>query len=293
MPKSLPAGRFGNVHWSRLLIYQLKNYDPALLPPDKEHKNPRMDNHLSSVKNSCKLMKVFLDSDKEMGVSELSRQLQLSKGAVHKLLITLESEGFIKQNPANKQYSLGYTLLELGNKVITNHNLTEFAKPFLQKLSDSTKEFVCLCVRDQYDAIYVDTIESKYPIRFNVDAFRRFPLYATSASRSILAFRDESFINQVLSEDIRTFTSYSMTTSDEIKQRLARIRENGYEVSSNMRNVGVTGIAAPIFDADGSVNAAISIIGPTDRVQPHREAFIQHVIETTGEISRQQGFRRK
>ncbi|CAG7646555.1 IclR family transcriptional regulator [Paenibacillus allorhizosphaerae] len=252
-----------------------------------------MDNHLSSVKNSCRLMKAFLDSEKELGVSELSRQLQLSKGAIHKLLMTLESEGFIKQNPSNKQYSLGYTLLELGNKVLTNHNLAEFAKPFLHQLSDATQEFVCLCARDQYEAIYVDKIESKYPIRFNVDAYRRFPLYATSAARSILAFRDESFIDHVLSEDIRTFTPYSMKKPDEIKERLARIRENGYEVSSNMRNVGVTGIAAPIYDADGSVNAAISMIGPTDRVQPLLDSFIQHVVATTLEISNQMGYRGK
>ncbi|TVY07975.1 IclR family transcriptional regulator [Paenibacillus cremeus] len=252
-----------------------------------------MDNHLSSVKNSCKLMKAFLDSDKELGVSELSRQLQLSKGAVHKLLMTLESEGFIKQNPANKQYSLGYTLLELGNKVLTNHNLAEFAKPLLQTLADTTQEFVCLCARDQYEAIYVDKIESKHPIRFNVDAYRRFPLYATSAARSILAFRDDRFIDHVLSEEIRTFTAYSMTTPEEIKERLNRIRANGYEVSSNMRNVGVTGIAAPIFDADGTVNASISMIGPTDRVQPHLDAFIQHVVTTTKDISNQLGFRGK
>lgn len=250
-----------------------------------------MDNHLSSVKNSCKLLKTFLDSEKELGVSELSRQLGLSKGAVHKLLMTLESEGFIKQNPANKQYSLGYTLLELGNKVLTNHNLTEFAKPFLLKLADTTQECICLCARDQYEAIYIDKIESKYPIRFNVDAYRRFPLYATSGARSILAFRDESFIDHVLSEEIRTYTPYSMTGSEEIKERLARIRENGYEVSSNMRNVGVTGIAVPIYDADGSVNASISMIGPTDRVQLHLDSFIQHVVAMTNEISSQLGFR--
>lgn len=252
-----------------------------------------MDNHLSSVKNSCKLLKVFLESGKELGVSELSRQLQLSKGAVHKLLMTLESEGFIKQNPANKQYSLGYTLLELGNQVLRNHNLADFAKPYLHKLADLTQEFVCLCARDQYEAIYVDKIESKYPIRFNVDAYRRFPLYATSAARSILAFRDQEFVDHVLSEEIRTFTAYSMKKPEEIKERLHRIRDNGYEVSSNMRNVGVTGIAAPIYDADGSVNASISMIGPTDRVQPFLDDFIRHVVDITQDISHQLGYRGK
>ncbi|MCY9670236.1 IclR family transcriptional regulator [Paenibacillus alginolyticus] len=253
-----------------------------------------MENHLSSVKNSSRLLKTFLDSHKEMGVSELSRQLGLSKGAVHKLLMTLESEGFIKQNPANKQYSLGYTLLELGNKVLRNHNLTDFSKPFLQKLAKTTEELVCLCVRDERDAIYVDKIEdSQHPIRFNVEAYRRFPLYATSASRAILAFQDHTFIEDILLGEIRTYTPYSLKEPEEIKELLKSIQQRGFEVSSNRRNVGVTGIAAPIFEASGAVNASISIIGPTDRVLPVLDTLIQQAVATTKEISAQLGYRGK
>ncbi|MDF2652038.1 MAG: IclR family transcriptional regulator [Paenibacillus sp.] len=250
-----------------------------------------MDNHLSSVKNSCRLLKMFLDSPKERGVSDLSRQLQLSKGAVHKLLMTLESEGFIMQNPATKQYSLGYTLLELGNKVLKNHNLVELARPHLQKLAETTQELVCLCVRDKSEAIYVDKIDSMHPIRFNVEAFRLFPLYATSAARVILAYRDELFISNVLHADLQTYTEYSLRDPSEVRLRLSAILRNGYEYSSNMRNVGVTGIAAPIFDADGNVNASISMIGPTDRVEPSKNRFIQNVLDTTKELSMKMGYR--
>ncbi|WP_284645420.1 IclR family transcriptional regulator [Paenibacillus silviterrae] len=251
-----------------------------------------MDNHLSSVKNSCRLLKLFLTSDKEMGVSELSRHLELSKGAVHKLLMTLESEGFIKQNPANKQYALGYTLLELGNRVLKNHNLVDFTKPFLQRLAETTQELVCLCVRDGNEAIYVNKIDSVHPIRFNVEAYRRFPLYATSASRAILAFRSPDFIKEVLTGEMQTFTPYSMKNADELKSRLETIREQGFELSSDMRNVGVTGIAAPIYDADGTVNASISMIGPSDRVTPAIPVFTRLVTQTAQDISLQLGYRK-
>jgi len=250
-----------------------------------------MDNHLSSVKNGCRLLKMFLDSPKEMGVTEIARKLQLSKGAAHKLLATFESEGFIKQNPSSKQYSLGYTLLELGNKVLKNHDLVEFSKPFLQRLSESTKELVCLCVIDGKDAIYVSKIESEHPIRFNVEENRRFPLYATSAARVILANRDQSFIDGVFEGDIKTYTSYSMKSPEQINARLAEIRRNGYEVSSNMRNVGVTGIAAPIFDASGLVVASVSLIGPSDRVDSKKEEWVELVVQTTRDISAGIGYR--
>ncbi|MFH5182318.1 IclR family transcriptional regulator [Paenibacillus sp. TAB 01] len=251
-----------------------------------------METYLSSVKNSCHLLKLFLGTSKELGVTDISKRLGLSKGAVHKLLITLESEGLIRQNPANKQYSLGYTLLELGNKVLVDHNMVEFARPHLKTLAATTRELVCLCVIDGKDAIYVDKIDSQYPIRFDIEVYRRFPLYATSASRSILAFQPEEWIDSVvLSEELRTFTPHSLKQPAEIKQRLQTIRERGYEVSSNLRNVGVTGIAAPIFDTAGQAIAAVSTIGPTDRMLVSEKEWIEAVLFTTRSISSELGYK--
>ncbi|GIP34101.1 IclR family transcriptional regulator [Paenibacillus sp. J2TS4] len=244
-----------------------------------------MENYLSSVKNSCRLLKLFLESPKELGVSELSRMLNLSKGAVHKLLATLESEGFIRQNPANKQYALGYTLLELGNKVLQNHDLVEIARPYLRQLADKTKELVCLCVIDGRDAIYVYRIDSQHPIRFTVDIHRRFPLYATSASRSILAFQSDDFIDSILSEEIKAFTEHSIIDPAALKQRLNKIRAEGSEMSSNMRNIGVTGVAAPIYDSAAQVVASVSLIGPTDRIIPQADFLRNCILETTAIIS--------
>ncbi|MBN6186468.1 IclR family transcriptional regulator [Aneurinibacillus sp. BA2021] len=249
-----------------------------------------MDNYLSSVKNGCRLLKIFLNSPKELGVTDLSKRLQLSKGAVHKLLITLESEGLIQQNPENKLYSLGYTLLELGNQVLKNHNLAELTRPYLQELARNTKELVCLCILDGKDAIYVDKIDSQHPIRFNVDVYRRFPLYATSAARSILAYQSEEFIREILSRGIHSYTSQTITDPLHMRKRLEDIRERGYEISSNMRNEGVTGIAAPIFDASARVIASISLMAPTDRMNTIKEQAIDHVIHTTKAISHKLGY---
>lgn len=249
-----------------------------------------MDNYLSSVKKSCLLMKTFLDSPPEMGVTELSKRLGISKGAVYKLLATLESEGFIRQNPATKRYSLGYTLLELGHKVINSQNLVELCTPDLTTLAAKTKELVCLCLRDKYDAIYMQKIDSPHPIRFNVDTYRRFPLYATSASRVILAFQEEVFIDRILSDELKVYTERSITDRQQMKERLATIRQQKYEISSDMRNIGVTGVAAPIFDSLAEVHASISIIGPSDRMKPQLEQLIAAVRTTATNISTSLGY---
>ncbi|AYK07613.1 IclR family transcriptional regulator [Brevibacillus laterosporus] len=244
-----------------------------------------MDNFLSSVKKSCHLMQLFLDSPRELGVTEISKKLAMSKSAAHKLLTTLESEGFIRQNQKTKQYALGYTLLELGSKVLRDHNTVEYTKPHLVELAGQTKELVCLCIMDGKDAIYVDKIDSEYPIRFTVDAYRRFPLYATSSARCLLAYQSETFIDEVLASGLKAYTPQSLTSTEEMKQRLTTIRRNGYEVSSNLRNVGVTVIAAPIFDATGQAIASISLIGPSERMLLHMNDFQQKVLRTVSQLS--------
>ncbi|MGD8190611.1 IclR family transcriptional regulator [Brevibacillus ginsengisoli] len=251
-----------------------------------------MDNVLSSVRNSARLLKVFLDdSRKELGVTELSKKLQLSKGAVHKILTTLEQEGFIRKNEHTKQYTLGYTLLELGNKVIQNHDIVEFGQTYMSDLAARTSELVALCILDKKDAIYVAKIESQHPIRFNVEIFRRFPPYATSASRVILAHQTENYQDEVMRGTLKTYTPYSYTAPEEVKSHLAQIRRQGYEISANRRNVGVTGIAAPIFDASGQVVASISVIGPSDRIQPQQETILQQILATVQNMSADLGYR--
>lgn len=250
-----------------------------------------MDHLLTSVQKSCRLLKLFLRDQTEWGVTDISKELQWSKGAVHKMLATLESEGFIKQNVHTRQYSLGYTCLELGNRVKRSNDWVSIARPYLERIATDTKESVCLCIREGHDAIYMDKIDSPSPIRFIIDAYRRFPLYATSASRVILAYSPEDVKMRVYAEPIAAFTEHSMKSVDELRERINHIEKQGYEISSNMRNVGVTGIAAPIYDADGQVNASVSLIGPSDRVDPHREEWIQTVLTAAAEISRLVGYR--
>jgi len=250
-----------------------------------------MDQVLSSVRNGCKLLKIFLDSPKELGVTELSKKLQLSKGAVHKLLSTLESEGFIRQNQKTKQYMLGYTLLELGTKVLKNHDIVDFSMPYINRLLARTSELVVLCVRDGKDAIYVAKVDSPHPIRFTVESFRRFPLYSTSAARVLLAYEPEEFQRDIMSETLKTYTPHSYQSTEELTLHLQLIRERGYEISSNRRNEGVTGVAAPIFDSSDQVAASISVVGPSDRVQPQLDDILQEVLETVREMSVQLGHR--
>jgi IclR family transcriptional regulator, KDG regulon repressor len=124
-----------------------------------------------------------------------------------------------------------------------------------------------------------------------VEAYRRFPLYATSASRAILAYCPPDIIDQALSEPFKQYTPYSITEADEMRQRLSRIKNLGYETSSDLRNIGVTGIAAPVFDAEGKVSASVSLIGPTDRMTQNMDHWIDTVVQTTQELSRHFGYK--
>lgn len=93
-------------------------------------------------------------------------------------------------------------------------------------------------------------------------------------------------------EPLAAFTEHSMKSVKELRERISRIEDQGYEISSNMRNVGVTGIAAPIYDSEGQVNASISLVGPSDRIDQHKEDWIQEVLQAAADISNLVGYHR-
>lgn len=163
-----------------------------------------------------------------------------------------------------------------------------FREPYLQQLADATKETVCLCIRDQTDAIYVDKLDSPMSIRFIIDAYWRFPLYATSGV--ILAYSPETLQETVLSEPITAFTNHSITDPEQLRLRLEEIRNLGYEISSNMRDIEVTGIAAPIFQNDGNVLASVSLIGSSERMELHVDRWLALLLQMTQEMPRLNGF---
>ena len=116
---------------------------------------------LSSVRSAARLLKQFSSRERELGVSELARRLDLSKSTVHRLLVTLTSESLLEQDPVSGKYRLGIAMHDLGSAVSTRLDLHEAVIPPMERLRNVTGETVHTAVLDGREVVYVERLDLK------------------------------------------------------------------------------------------------------------------------------------
>jgi len=247
---------------------------------------------LSSVTTAIRLLKAFTESDREIGISALSKKLGVSKSTVHRVATTLVAEGLLEQNPETDRYRLGLALFSLGTLVRRRMDIPNEAKPFLSKLRDSSKENIHLAVLQGNEVVYVYDMESSQAVRVRPHLGASKPLNCSAEGLTILAWQSESFIDKALSGPMAPRTDNTMTNPAIIKARLEKIRSDGYALEDEESEIGMRCVAAPIRDAEGNVVAAVGVAGPSQRLSTHAiKNFAPQVREAAESISMRLGYR--
>src|SRR6516165_12806329 len=141
---------------------------------------------LSSVATAIRLLKAFSEDEVEIGISALARRLGLAKSTVHRLAVTLVSEGLLEQNAENGRYQLGIALFRLGALVRRRMNVSNEARPYLYDLRENINESVHLAILDETEIMYVYNLEGTHAIRMRSDIGVRKPAYCTAEGQAIL-----------------------------------------------------------------------------------------------------------
>lgn len=246
---------------------------------------------LSSVRNAARVLKAFSRTERELGVTQLARRLGLTTSTVHRLLATLVDEGLLERG-AGGTYRLGLPVYELGVTVFPNLDLYEAARPVLASLRHSTAETVQMGVLDGIDVVYVERLESPQTLRIFTRSGHRFPAHATSTGKVLLAHLPAEVLRERLREwrPVR-LTPYTITERGVLQAELTRVAERGWAQNIEEGALGAASVAAPVRDHDGTVIAAISVVGPISRA---RRALPRHrvaVVEAAGLISTRVGYR--
>ncbi|MEX0408980.1 IclR family transcriptional regulator [Aquibium sp. LZ166] len=220
------------------------------------------------------------------GVTQLSKTLGMTKSIVFRLLQTLEDRGFVFRDPDHAVYSLGYRIGVLGERVGRDGSLLVAARPVMDALRDRTSENVNLVMREGLRSLVVATRSGHHSIRLFAQAGRHGPLHAGGGSLCILAYSEPSVVEAVLANPLEAYTPYTITDRDKLRQALARIRANGYNIALNDLDEGAFSVAAPIFGSDDTVIACISVAGAMVRLdEERRERYIRAALDAAAEIS--------
>jgi DNA-binding IclR family transcriptional regulator len=221
---------------------------------------------LSSVTAAIRVLKVFSEEEPEIGISNLAKRLKLAKSTTHRLAATLLAEGLLEQNTENGRYRLGLELFALGALVRRRIDVSNQALPFLHVLRERTDETVHLAILDNTSIIYLFNLESNQAIRMRSYIGVRKPAFCTSEGQVLLAYSTPDVISRVIKEGLVARTPKTNTNSTVLLKTLEKIRVEGFAVDDEESEIGMRGVAAPVRDITGSVVAAISLGGPTQRL---------------------------
>jgi IclR family transcriptional regulator, pca regulon regulatory protein len=217
-----------------------------------------------SLERGLAILSSFTSDRSLIGVSELSRDLALSRSTAHRYIATLARLGYLQQDPDSKRYRLGPRVLDLGFSAINSMDLREISAPHLRQLSDETHHTVNLAILDGTDVVYIERCRTAGPgqrdIDLNLHVGARLPAYCTAMGKAILAFLSEDRREQVVARiEFVQRGPNTLTNPEVFRQELARIRELGVAVNNEELAYGLRSIAAPIHSHSGEVIAALNL----------------------------------
>ncbi len=248
---------------------------------------------LTTVRNALRVLKEFGDTQGDMGISDLSRRLDLGKSTVHRLVSTLAAEGFLTQDQSTGRYRLGLVLADLGAAATMDREFHTAAIGPLQELWKLTGETVQLALLDGRQVVFIERIESPNTLRLFNEVGRRNWAHASGTGKVLLAFLPDDELERVLEGwQLPAVSPHTITDPAVLREELGKVRRRGYSENVNESSVGIVSVGAPIRDKSGSVVAAVSSAGPALRLQAAiRESHAGAVLAAAEAISRNLGWR--
>lgn len=249
---------------------------------------------IASAYRTLTILRAFSVSPHRFSLAEVTAVLDMDKGQAYRSLKTLEEAGFIRANEDGR-FSLTPLLNVLSVAAISGQgtSLAELATPYLNRLSKETEESVHLFALVGDRAVCVGLRDSKHPVRLSAALGTSAPLHAGASPKVILAHLPETERARVLAE-VRTYPKYTDQTLNDpeaLRDELRRIRQQGYAISDEDVDAGAKGVGAPIFDLAGEVVGAISVGGPSYRMDDAKlRTFITLIVQGAQAISRQLGY---
>ena len=182
----------------------------------------------------------------------------------------------------------------LASAILGQSDLRRVARPELEHLSDTVHETINLSVLLEHDIFYLDKVETHRSIVCNTQIGGRAPAYATSSGKAMLSCQNEAYIDdycQWMNRKAHPLTSNTITDSDQLRSQLVQARLNGYAMDDGEIEAGLICVAAPVYDMNRKVVAAVSISGPDYRMREDQEVMIREARQTAHNISRLLGYR--
>ena len=247
-----------------------------------------------SIRRAVALLEAFGDDRPAWSASDLAEAVELNRTTVYRLLTALESVEYVGRDPTTDTYRLGSGLIALGARAQRANPARELARPELEALAVGTGETATLELLSDREMVIIDEIPGAHVTSGSQHIGSRWPVYATSTGKAILAHLPPEELGRILSRSFRRLTERTITDGGRLRTCLADVRSDGYAVAAEELELGFVAVGAPLLDAAGRPIAAISLGGTRTRLTDERVPEIGRLVRAAaGRISHQLGYRRE
>lgn len=252
-----------------------------------------MSEKIVAVDRAIDLLLYLYAKGEEMGISEISRDLDLPKSTIHRILSTLEAKDFVYKNIETNNYWLGIKLYSLGEAVKEKISLVDLMKPYVDELHNEIPEVVNVSVLNSFSSENKYTTTMVYKKSGDTNVLSVNPklgsisdAHVSSVGKCLLAFNDEVDFEKLKNSDLHKYTEHTIVDYDELMAEIEDVREKGYAVDDQEQELGLFCIGAPVFDKYNNAVAALSLSGPIPRMESGGIQYkIDKLLETAKKIT--------
>lgn len=236
------------------------------------------------------VIRAFSPEAPSLTIAQVSERAGFSRAVARRYLLTLQTLGYVMQT--GDHFNLTPRLLDLGFTYLSTLDLTTVVPPFMEQVTATLHESCSVSVLDGSEVVYVVRRPAKRIMSINLAVGSRLPAHATSLGKVLLAHLPADDLDRYFqTTDLVKLTDHTIIEEVKLRAVLAEVLELGWAIADEETEKGVRSVAAPIFDRDGLVNAALNVAGHAARVSlgQLRQEYLPVVVEAANEISRALG----
>ncbi|HEY0772716.1 MAG TPA: IclR family transcriptional regulator [Nocardioidaceae bacterium] len=247
----------------------------------------RADHYVQSLERGLSVITAFGPDSPQMTLSDVARAAGLTRAAARRFLLTLVDLGYVRTD--GKLFELTPRVLDLGYAYLSSISLPGVAEPHLEHLVAETHESSSMSVLDGRDIVYVARVPTSRIMTVAINVGTRFPAYATSMGRVLLAGLPEDKLEEYLAGvHLDQLTERTVTSAEDLRAVLDEVRREGYALVDQELEAGLRSLAAPVRDKRGRVIAAVNISSHVSRLSREKATreFLPLLLEAAERIER-------
>lgn len=226
--------------------------------------------NVSSIDKAFSIIDFLHEKGGEASIAEISKGLDMHKSTVYRILNAVKATGYIYQNEETLNYALSVRFYQIGMRLQNNGNFLRAYASHARALNEKYNEVVTVGTRElsvndfpRYVELY--GFRSRHSLTRRIESGEYSLSHCTASGKCLLAFSRASYISRFEGCELPRFTQYTITDWTQLQLELDKIRKQGYAIDNEECELGLVGIAVPLFARDGNIAGEMSLTLPVER----------------------------